>query len=114
LLCRTQIAALEGDSDQCRELLSQARGVFRDPEGRYLLGRTHAFIADEERALETLEDVVGAGFFCAPAFIRDPWLDPVRANPKFPEMVRRAEARQREAVAVYTECRGEALLGPPR
>jgi non-specific serine/threonine protein kinase len=114
LLCRTQIAALEGDRDQCLELLSQARVFMRDPEGRYLLGRTQAFVADEERALETLESVVGAGFFCARAFIRDPWLDPVRANRKFAEIVRSAEARQREAVAVYTECRGEALLGPPR
>ncbi len=115
LLCQTQIAALEGDHDLCRKLLAQSREVsFRDPEGRYLLGRTYAFIREEGPALEILGDVVDTGFFCVPAFVKDPWLDPVRAAPRFAEIVRRAEALQREAAAVYSESRGERLLGPAR
>ncbi|MGH9443376.1 MAG: hypothetical protein ACRD16_14010, partial [Thermoanaerobaculia bacterium] len=115
LLCRTQIAALEGNREQCRELLSQAREVsFRDPEGRYLLARTHAFIGDEDRALDILSGVVDTGFFCVRAFVRDPWLDPVRANPRLAEIVRRAQALQREAAEVYAESNGERLLGPAR
>ncbi len=115
LLCRTQIAALEGNRDQCRELLAQSREVsFRDPEGRYLLARTYALLGDEAPALEILRGVVDTGFFCVPAFRKDAWLDPVRTSPKFAEIVHRAEALQREAAAVYSESHGERLLGPAR
>lgn len=112
---RTQIAALEGNRDACREAIERCRQLgFRDPEGRYLLGRTYAFIGDVEPALEMLSGVVETGFFCVPALMKDPWLDPVRAAPQFREIVRRAEDRQREAAAVYSKSRGESALGPAR
>jgi hypothetical protein len=112
---QTQIAALEGDRNACREALERCQQLgFRDPEGRYLIGRTYAFIGDSEPALEVLSGVVETGFFCVPAFVKDPWLDPVRAEPRFAEIVRRAEALQREAAAVYSESHGERLLGPAR
>ena len=109
----SQIAALEGNKDVCREALERCRQLgFRDPEGRYLIGRTYTFIGDSEPAFEILANVVETGFFNVPAFKRDPWLDPVRALPGFRDIVRRAETIQQEAAAAYMELKGEALFGP--
>src|SRR5207245_6351513 len=51
---------------------------FSDPEGLFYLTRHLARLNQIDSALELLERVVGGGFFCYPAMVRDPWLEPVR------------------------------------
>jgi hypothetical protein len=61
--------------------------------------------------LATLKRVVDGGFFCVPVFARDPWLDPLRADPEFVNILRQAETRHQKARAVFTEAGGDRLLG---
>jgi non-specific serine/threonine protein kinase len=115
LLTQSQIAALEGDREKCREILGRiGKSAFRDPEGRYLMGRTYAFIGEADAAMSVFTDVIEGGFFCVPAFLKDSWLDPVRADPRFRDVVHRAEEKQNEAAEVYEELAGEKLFGPAR
>jgi tetratricopeptide (TPR) repeat protein len=83
----------------------------RDPEARYFVGRHFAHAGDHEGALHALEWAVDNGFLCAPAMARDPWLDPIRGLPEFSAIVRRAEARHRDAVVAFLSAEGDRLLG---
>jgi hypothetical protein len=83
----------------------------RDPEARYFVGRHLAQVGDPEGALNALQWAVDNGFFCAPAIARDPWLDPLRGVPEFSAIVRRAEARHRDAVVTFLSAEGDRLLG---
>jgi TolB-like protein len=83
----------------------------RDPEARYFVGRHFAYAGDHAGALSAIEWAVDNGFFCAPAMARDPWLDPIRARPEFSSIVRRAEARHRDAVVTFLSAQGDRLLG---
>jgi serine/threonine protein kinase len=83
----------------------------RDPEARYFVGRHLAQVGDPEGALRALEWAVDNGFFCAPAIARDPWLDPIRGLQEFSAIVRRAEARHRDAVVAFLSAEGDRLLG---
>jgi hypothetical protein len=51
------------------------------------------------------------GFFCPAALLRDPWLDPIRGEPTFHEVVRRADLRSRDAEAGFRRLGGDRLLG---
>ena len=42
----------------------------------------------------------------------DPWLAPLRGNPRFTDILQRAQAGRDEALAVFRAEGGEALLGP--
>ena len=60
-----------------------------------------------------LSHVVDDGFFCLPAFTRDPWIDPVRPLPAFTEIIRRAETRHRRAIISFLSAEGDRVLGVP-
>jgi hypothetical protein len=61
-----------------------------------------------------LERAVEGGFYPDQLLARDPWLDPVRGEPRFVQLLRRAEARHREAQAAFLEHEGDRLLGMSR
>ena len=74
----------------------------------------HTLLKPEARAgdIEKLcKEAVEHGFFCVAAFGRDPWLDPLRANPQFVQILRHAEGRHREARTAFLEARGDRILG---
>jgi non-specific serine/threonine protein kinase len=82
-----------------------------DPEGRFYVARHLAHLGEGEEALAILKNVVEDGFFCLPAFTRDPWLDSLRGMPDFAAIVRRAEARHRQAVISFLTAEGDRVLG---
>jgi tetratricopeptide (TPR) repeat protein len=82
-----------------------------DPEARYYVARTMAHLGAGDEALPMLSASVDDGFFCPPAYTRDPWLDPVRGRPEFGELVRRAEARHRQALIAFLTAEGNRVLG---
>src|SRR5262249_43206785 len=88
-------------------------GRFDDPEGVYLMVRNLARVGALDVAFTSLGRAVEGGFYCVPAFVSDPWLEPLRADARFPPILAKAEARAREAEAEYRRAGGERLLGPP-
>jgi non-specific serine/threonine protein kinase len=82
-----------------------------DPEGRYYAARHLAHLGDPDTALSLLTGVVEDGFFCVPALARDPWLDSLRGTPEFAAIVRRAEARHRQALISFLTAEGDRVLG---
>jgi serine/threonine protein kinase/tetratricopeptide (TPR) repeat protein len=83
---------------------------FRDSEGIYFQARLAAYLDDAAEALGLLERVIDGGFFCFPAFVRDPWLDNLRADSRFRELLRRAEERCCSAERAFLELGGDRLL----
>jgi DNA-binding winged helix-turn-helix (wHTH) protein/tetratricopeptide (TPR) repeat protein len=84
---------------------------FRDPEGLFYLSRHLAHLNEIGPALHLFERVVAGGFFCFPSMANDPWLDPLRKKPAFTKLLRHAETQHREALAAFTQLRGEKVLG---
>ena len=105
-------AALMGDRDEAlRAADEQLAGSFRDPEGWYYLARQLAYLNEPERALTALARAVDWGFFCFPAMASDPWLDSLRGNREFKEILKRAEQYYQEARTAFTALGGARLLG---
>jgi eukaryotic-like serine/threonine-protein kinase len=105
-------AALERRRADCLEALRQVRGSsFHDPEGLYFTARAHARIGETGEALASFRRVVDGGFHCPAAFLRDSWLDPLRAIPEFGDLVRRAEEGHRASVEAFRAAGGDRLLG---
>jgi TolB-like protein len=86
---------------------------FRDPEGLFYLARHLAHLGAHHEALALLERIIGGGFFCLPALERDPWLDPLRQNPAFLTLLRRAEGLHRAAAGAFGDLHGPDVLGLP-
>jgi hypothetical protein len=85
--------------------------TIHDPEGRFYAARHLAYLGDIETALPLLRGAVEDGYFCVPAFARDPWLDPLRGRPEFAAIVRMAEARHRQALISFLTAEGDRVLG---
>jgi len=101
---------LEGRPDESMVLLRRLTDI-PDPEGRFYIARNMVHVGFPEEALQVLSTCVEEGFFCLAAYTRDPWLDPVRGAPEFSAVVRRAEARHRQAVISFLNGEGDRVLG---
>jgi hypothetical protein len=104
------LALLEGrpeDSVQQSEVFIRS---CRDPESFYYFARQFAFLGKHARAVELLTNAVDLGYVCFPTMGRDPWLDPLRGNTEFTLVVRRAEARRREATQAFLAAAGDRIL----
>jgi tetratricopeptide (TPR) repeat protein len=89
--------ALERKRDECLEAMVRFQEQAFDPEGLYFAGRALIRIDEHERAIDMLERVVERGFLCLEAFVRDPWLDPIRSGSRFQQLVCHAEERVLDA-----------------
>ena len=59
------------------------------PEAHLELSRIFAMSGEKQRSLEELEKAIGARVFVVPFVAVDPLWDPVRAEPRFQELMRR-------------------------
>ena len=87
---------------------------YRDPESLYFVARQLIFFGSDVSGMPLLARAVDEGFFCFTALARDPWLDGVRTDPAFTNILRRAESRRRDAHAAFVEAGGDRLLGSNR
>ena len=107
-------AALEQKREECaaasRQILESG---FHDPEGRMFLARCLAWVGERDFALETLDNVVDGGLYCATALDHDPWFAPLRDDARFVALRDRAVAGRRRAADAYVKAGGVELLGVP-
>jgi serine/threonine protein kinase len=107
-------ALLEGKREESLEANAELRkSTFRDPEGIFYFARHLSYLRQEDEALETLSHSIDSGFFCYPAMVRDPWLDPLRSRPEFTAILRKCQQLHREASAAFLSFGGDTLLGLP-
>jgi tetratricopeptide (TPR) repeat protein len=104
-------AALEGRHEDARALASFDRPSFRDGEGIFYFARILSFARDGDAALRMLERAVDLGFGSSTALQLDPWLEPIRSDPRFAELDARCRARHAKGKQVFIEHGGETLLG---
>jgi len=105
-------AAIEDDRETCLKLYGEIRSSkFRDPEGIYFLARSLSRVGAVEEAIGQLVTVVEGGFWCIEVSVADPWLDPLRGDPRFVGILQKAEDGRRRALTEFQRVGGERLLG---
>ena len=103
---------LEGD--QAGSLAAVGRVVsseFSDPEGLFYLTRHLAHLNQVDAALDLFGRVVGGGFFCYPAMLGDPWLQPIRNTPRFAKLLDTAAKEHQAAAEDFARLEGARILG---
>jgi serine/threonine protein kinase len=108
---RGTIAALEGRKDETMAVVYPLAREFRDPEGLFYHAAKLARVGDRDGALDLLEGSLDGGFQSVEALQKLAWFDPIRIEPRFIRVVRRAEAAQHAASEAFREADGPRLLG---
>jgi tetratricopeptide (TPR) repeat protein len=86
------------------------RWRLRDPCARYYLARSLAIIGHPQ-ALPVFKETVDAGFHPYAFYSTDPWLNPLRSNPGFQDVLKIAEDGHRSAAKAFAAAGGEMVLG---
>jgi ECF sigma factor len=81
-----------------------------DAESLFFGARFLAGVGETAEALETLMRAVRGGFYCVPAFLRDSYLEPVRAATRFAELLHQAEILAGQAQAAFEKAGGKDLV----
>jgi serine/threonine protein kinase len=84
-------------------------GAF-DPEEIFFVGTQAARLGMPE-ALTMLGQAVDAGYSAADTLARHPWIAPIRVEPGFADLLRRAEQARERALVAFREAGGATLLG---
>ena len=107
---RALLHDLNGRSEDVMTLLRETADI-PDPEGRFYCARGMAHVGYHDEAVKLLAESVEGGYFCLAGYTRDPWLDPLRGLPQFGSLLRRAEARHRQAMISFLNAEGDRILG---
>jgi serine/threonine protein kinase/cytochrome c-type biogenesis protein CcmH/NrfG len=83
----------------------------RDPCATFYFARSLAAAGDDAQALAVLGQSVEGGFSSFEFTTRDPWFAGLRGHEQFRSILRRAEARERQARAAFIEAGGDRILG---
>jgi eukaryotic-like serine/threonine-protein kinase len=103
-------ACLEGDYRTALE--ARGRTVpLEDPEARFFTGCLLAKMNDHENALKLLSLAIDGGYQCHYALLHDRWLDSLRSDARFAELVKRAAGMSLERQVAFTNSGGDRLLG---
>jgi serine/threonine protein kinase len=106
--------ALQNRLDEARVAVDQILASnFRDPEGFLYVGITLAKVGDLPLAAEMLARALDGGYASPVALLSIAWLAPLRGVPAFEAVLAAARERHRQAVAIYADADGAAVLGVP-
>jgi hypothetical protein len=107
------IVACLSDAPNARELAEHAvdRMNWDDPEGYTAGAIILCGLGSHELALRALRRAVDGGFAATEPLEHDPWLAPLRGDPRFAAVLRDAHLRRNEALAVFRAEGGERVLG---
>jgi len=106
-------AAIEGDRERTMATFVQLDD-FPDPEGQYYMARALAHVGAHEEAVGRVVSAVDGGFFCYPFFVSDAWMDPLRGDARFVDVLKRAEAQWHDAQRAFEEHPGSRVLAVGR
>jgi non-specific serine/threonine protein kinase len=84
---------------------------WKDPEGYMMGGLLLSLLGSHDHAVRRVRDAVEGGFYPVHFLLNDAWLAPLRSRPDFAEVVRIAQLRRGEALAVFRAEGGERVLG---
>ena len=105
-------AALEGNRDEALRALQHFDSFpFNDGEGLFYVAEIYAKLGIPEHAYRMLEKSVAAGFWCLPAFERDPYLAGLREDARWRELVNRVRSRHQSIKNEFEAARGRTLIG---
>jgi hypothetical protein len=105
-------AAFEGQQDEALAALQYFDSfAFNDGEGLFYVAEIYARLGIPENAYRMLERSVAAGFWCLPAFERDPYLAPLRPDARWRELLNRVKSRQQSIKDEFVAAQGRTLLG---
>jgi TolB-like protein/tetratricopeptide (TPR) repeat protein len=106
---------LEGDRKKSLQALDQALDLVpvhtSDPEVRFRFACILAKLNEPERGLEFLSLTLDKGYRCHYALLHDPWLESLRPDHRFKELVTRAAEMSLHARTVFRDNGGDRLLG---
>lgn len=89
------VLAAQGATDSARDALRRVLSQpYRDHHVAYGIGAAYAQLGDMANAVDWLEIAADTGFPCAPWFLADPLLSPLRATPAFPALLAHVETRR--------------------
>ncbi|MHC4941055.1 MAG: protein kinase domain-containing protein [Planctomycetota bacterium] len=104
---------IEKNREACVEATRKVlNSNFRDPEGRLFSVRNLVRVGELDMAFTELDSIVERGFYCEQPLRNDPWLEPVRDDPRLKDALAKAEAGRKAAEQAYEEAGGIFLLGP--
>jgi hypothetical protein len=83
---------------------------FNDPEGYYLIATYLAKAGAHGEALEMLERSVHDGYGCPAALRHDSFLDDVRDQPAFVQILKQAESASDRAREAFERAGGAAII----
>lgn len=112
LLLEGTVAVLDDRPEAARPIAETLleKWPLRDPCATYYMTRTLAAIG-HPRALEMFRRAVEGGFHAYALYARDPWLDALRTQQEFQDVLLLAEAQYHAAAEAYVAAGGERMLG---
>ena len=111
LVCMNR-ALNEGRREESLEAADRLLARALEAETIWQVARVFAYFGERARALSTFTLSLDRGFILYRILTReDPWLDSLRSDPEFVDLLLRAESRYRSALAAFREAGGEQLLG---
>ena len=112
--CEGVAALAEGRVTPLRQAVDDlVAGGLRDPEALFIHGLLLTGGGDHTRGLELMRDAVERGYLPYTTLTGHRWLDPLRGDPAFSAIVRKAELEHKRSLAAFLESGGGDLERSP-